>query len=468
MRAACVRLSQVLLLCAACADSNLDSMEARDSFVPDPVAVSTSKQPELPDPVSTAIPLPSAPRAARHADAQSGNAEPESCTQARSKTTALTFGDGDWLRVGQGGMSLARNAQGELFSGNEVVRKYRADGSQLWCARVPGNITWVLVALDDGGVLAAGERATTCTRPNSTCYHDFVTRLDADGGEVWSRTLSDPENVSRVTGMAHADGLIYLAGQTSGGLSFAGETRTRAQSDLDFFVLAIDEDATELKWAEVFGSTSDDGDGPVLAAHPEAGVIAAGHTVPSGFIRAYTPAGEVSWENTLRGRVSLFELSVDGRGQIWTAGVMRETLALDQARSLQQTRGDFAAMLLEYAPDGTLVSSQVFETPTTGGVRVLGLAPRTAGVFLISDYGYPTDSSKLGSVTVRFAAVDAAGQYAEFDAFEMLSTFSRHPAVTADDSSIVWTGANVRATSFGLDQGQFPNGSFLMQRSLPQ
>lgn len=441
-------------------------MEAPDSGLRNPVSVVTPSGPLLDD--AQRHSTVSAPRSPRPATVQKTSAEPESCTQARSKTTTLSFGDGDWVRVGEGGISLARNAHGELFSGNEVVRKYRADGSQLWCARVPGNVTYVLVALSDGGVLAAGDSATTCTRANSTCYSDFVTRLDADGGEVWSRTLSEPNHVSRVTGMARADGLIYLAGQTSGGLSFAGETRARTQSrgDLDFFVLAIDEDATELKWAELFGSSADDVDGPVLAAHPEGGVVAAGHLASdTGFLRAYTPTGEISWENTLGGRVSLFELSVDGRGQIWTAGVMRKSLMLDDGHALQQTRGEFAAVLLEYDADGTHRSSRLFETPTSGGVRVLGLAPRAAGVFFVSDYGYPSDFSQVASVIVRFATVDGAGAYEEFDSFEMVGSFSRHPAVTAAEDTIVWTGANLKPTSFGLDQGQFPAGSFLMKRS---
>jgi hypothetical protein len=385
-------------------------------------------------------------------------------------STAREVASGDIsIQIDRGARVLAGNAQGEIYLADAAVWKLDADSGPAWTYAASGRV-FALVALADGGVLAGGEyQQPDCVEFQKVCMRGFIVRLGPGGDELWRLDMDHPSAASRVTGLAENDGRIYVAGQFSGGLVVGREQVASAPGGIDFFVLALSADATRSIWVDTLGSPLDDADGPVLRAHPGGGVIAAGHVRDAklGFVRAYTATGETRFETAIRGHVSLFELVVDGRGHIWTSGVMMNTIELGDEQSPRRlvAQSQFDALVLELDLDGTLSSILQLSSPADGGVRALGLAARPTGVWFINDYGYHQLHVETKRVVTRFAVIDGRGNYRELDAFEMLSMSSRQAAISTTGGELLWTSNATQPTTFGLDQGTFPANNFLMRRT---
>lgn len=444
----CAKLGQILLFVAlgSCTDANpemLDETPKRTSMD----TVEPAPQPQATMPVTSSV-------------ATTPVAPPVDVTPQ-----ILTDTDQS-IYTGRGADVLTRNAQGEIFLATTTVQKLTADLSPIWQASLGGK-AFSLAALTDGGVIAAGEiQDPDCVGAPKECMRGFITRLDADGKQRWALALDQPNSASRVTGLAANDGLIYAAGQFNGELVIGHEHLATSQGGIDFFTLALEADGSRARWVHTRGSSTDDGDGPVLTAHPEGGVIAAGHMQDAllGFVDAYTADGETRFATEVRGHVSLFQLVVDGRGHIWTSGVIMGPVEFGDAQHRLTTRSQFDCFALELAGNGALGSLLQLSSPTDGGARALGLAPRDAGVWFINDYGYHQLHVETKQVVVRFAVIDGLGKYTELDSMELLSMSSRQAAITAADGALLWTSYASQPTTFGLDQGIVAANHFLMRR----
>ena len=106
-----------------------------------------------------------------------------------------------------------QTSTGDYYDFDAYVRRYAADGSEIWTRQFgtpSDNYFKALVSDGTGGVYVAG--TTTGTLPN-------VRQYAADGTEVWTRqfgaTSSDTVNVIKSDGA----GGVYVAGSTTGTLS---------------------------------------------------------------------------------------------------------------------------------------------------------------------------------------------------------------------------------------------------------
>jgi hypothetical protein len=387
-------------------------------------------------------------------------------TESGGSTALLGAGGSEWIHVGQGAYALTTNARDEIFLGDTTVQKLTRDGEPIWCAGDFGRV-FVLAARENGGVVAAGERvAPGCTFATKDCIRGFVTELDAAGATLWTLSFEDPGSSSRATGLALADGQIYVGGHFNGTLSVGGKRMASSAGNFDHFVMALAEGGKEALWLQTIGSPAEDADGVVLRAHPEAGVIAAGHlALSSGFVNAYHADGTKRFAQVVRGQVSLFQLVVDGRGSIWTAGVSRGTVEIgnDQPRELV-TKGEFAAFVLALDAGGKPGALVQFTSARGGGVRSLGLAALGDGVFFIRDEGYVSAVDETRLVQTHFATIDSTGRRRELDSYLLLTMPSRHAAVTTTDGALLWTSSYVLPSAFGTNQSAFPVGRFLMRR----
>ena len=438
----------VLPLLVCCADVDSD---ARDPMLQRPPPAMEQDQPVAPMRIDTSEASP-----------------PIAPMASLSTAQEITRGDVS-IQIGGGAAVLATNAQGEIFLADVSVSKLDADLRPVWQVHTGGRV-FALVALADGGALAGGEYQDGCVvAAGWVCARGFITRLGPNGDKLWTLRFDHPRFASRVTGLAENDGVFYVAGQFDGELHLGREQVASAEGRVDFFVLALSPDATRAIWAHTLGSAVDDGDGPVLSANPVGGVIAAGHVqdAPAGFIRAYTATGETRFETVVRGRVSLFQLVVDGRGHIWASGGMRDTIELGDEQTPRRfvAQSEFDALVLELDPSGAVRSVLQLSSPTDGGVTSVALAPRPAGVWFINAYGYHGLYVDTKRVVTRIAVIDGRGSYRELDVFEMWCTGSRQAASGTIDGALLWTSHAARPTTFGLEEGTFPANNFLMRRT---
>jgi len=139
------------------------------------------------------------------------------------------------------------------------VRKYDADGIEVWTRQFS---IWVEsaafangISVDSTGVYVAGTAIRRVRGGGEVENSDaFVRKYDADGNEVWTRQIGTPDVVSNFHPESDGAGAIsidatgvYVAGTTVGTLP--GQTRIGGQ---DAFVRKYDADGNEV-WTRQFG-----------------------------------------------------------------------------------------------------------------------------------------------------------------------------------------------------------------------
>jgi uncharacterized protein (UPF0548 family) len=245
-------------------------------------------------------------------------------------TSSIDLADG--VSVDATGVYVAGRTYGILpgqtsaGSSDAFVRKYDADGNQVWTDQfgtLSGDYAFG-VSVDATGVYVAG--STLGTLPGQTSaggYDAFVRKYDADGNQVWTNQFgtssSDlPDGVS-----VDATG-VCVAGYTLGALP--GQT---SAGGYDAFVRTYDADGNEV-WTDQFGTSSTD---VVLGVYVDAtGVYVAGYTLGAlpgqtsaggydAFVRTYDADGNQVWTRQFGTSSSDYALgvSVDATG-MYVAG----------------------------------------------------------------------------------------------------------------------------------------------------
>jgi hypothetical protein len=142
------------------------------------------------------------------------------------------------------------------------------------------------VALDGSGNVVVGGRysGTVDFNPGAavttltTTSGAYITKLNAQGGLVWARSL-DSADGANVNGLAvDAAGSIYATGEFSGTVDFdpgAGVTTKTSAGGYDAFVMKLNS-AGSFVWADSFGNTGDD-IGWGVAVDPAGNVYIAGN-----------------------------------------------------------------------------------------------------------------------------------------------------------------------------------------------
>jgi hypothetical protein len=238
---------------------------------------------------------------------------------------------GNVLVVGATYGSLAGGNAGEE---DAFVRKYDPNGNELW-TRQFGSSAWDwahAVAVDaSANVLVAGQTFGSIASANAGSADAFVRKYDADGNELWSRQFGNTASEWARGVAVDASGNVLVAGETSG--SLAGGNA----GGIDAFVRKYDPNGTVL-WTRQFGSSGHessrgvavDASGNVLVAGETSGSLAGGSAGGiDAFVRKYDPNGTVLWTRQFGSSADdvAHGVAVGASGSVHVAGSTQGSLA---------------------------------------------------------------------------------------------------------------------------------------------
>jgi autotransporter-associated beta strand protein len=365
------------------------------------------------------------------------------------------------IAVDSSGVYVAGYSQGTLPGQanagrlDAFVRHYDADGSPLWTREFGTSEIDEAFCMGAGpaGVYVGGDTAGTLPGQTRISSLDaFVRKLDASGGELWSRqfgSLAPLTDVGRA--VAARNGHIYVAGSVAGDLS--GQ---RNIAGTDAFVRGYDAAGNEV-WTSVFGTGRDDQ--AVGIAVDAFGIYVVGFA-GAGFL------GQ-SYQGGLDAYVTLFD---SAGNQVWT----REfgTTGDDQARAVavdasgiyvvgytsgtlpgQTSAGGTDAFVRKYDITGNLLWTRQFGTATSD----IGLAVAVdgSGVYVAgATFGTLPGQVGAGSEDAFVRKYDASGNELWTRQFGT-SNADLAFGVAADGS-----GVYVAGDTFGALPGQTSAGGF--------
>jgi hypothetical protein len=252
--------------------------------------------------------------------------------------------DGSVFVVGNTGGVLGDSSSGSV---DAFVRKYDANGNVVWTRQfgtTDEDIASGVAVAVDGSVYVAGETEGGLEGSIAGGFDAFVRKYDAAGSVVWTRQFGTAAD-DGASGVAVAgDGSVSVVGYTGGvlGDSSAG--------GFDAFVRMYDA-AGNVVWTRQFGTTAGDFASGVAAA--DGSVYVAGHTLgdlegdtagsADAFVRTYDAAGNVVWTRQFGTTAADFASGVAAAdGSVYVAG-----------RTLGDLEGDSAggadAFLRKYA-----------------------------------------------------------------------------------------------------------------------
>ncbi len=362
--------------------------------------------------------------------------------------------DGSGVYVA-GSTDFALPGQTEAGAPDAFLRKYDADGTELWTRQfgtVRGDYAHA-VAVDGSGVYVVGFTGGTFLGQESAGNADaFLRKYDADGTEVWTRQFGTDAYDEAAAVIADGSG-VYAAGHTQGVLS--GETSAGAQ---DVFLRKYDADGTEV-WTRQFGT--DALDIATAIAVDGSGVYVAGVTegaLPGqtyggdldAFLRRYDKSGTEGWTHqfgTSRWDVAR-AVATDASG-VYVAGWTLGTLP-DQASA-----GGLDAFLRKYDADGTEGWTRQFGTDEWE--YAYAVATDSSGVYVAGSTGgtFP-GQTKAGSGSSLEAFVrkyDTSGTEVWTRQFGSAVGLVEAYAVAADPSGVYAAGVAI-----GPLPGQTPLG----------
>lgn len=248
----------------------------------------------------------------------------------------------------------------------------------------------------------------------------WVASYTAAGALRWGFSVGSQNN-EEGTGIAYADGRVFVGANFFGSIAFGGSAGTiNSAGDLDGFVLAVDANTVDFLWATRFGGPRADGN-PQLAVGDGRVLVDARYIGPATFGSTTLPltdnydaalaslsatTGAVQWARTL----------LSGTGQQFEGGVAVDGVAYASATDYGGRTGVVGGYRLS---DG----APMFETPTPGvipvgvgadGGRVLvaGVAAPNASTNDIWVGAFSTSGASLWAKTLTGGGFDTANDVA--------------------------------------------------------
>src|SRR5262249_21201207 len=148
------------------------------------------------------------------------------------------------------------------------------------------------VSADASGVYVVGQTGGSLpgqTNSGNGGFDAFVRKYDADGTELWTGQFGPTSGF----GPAAA----YGVGADASGVYVVGYILT-SNSD-DAFVRKYSADGPTLLWSDQFGSSVTSDDYAYAVSVDASGVYVAGSVAGDGFVRKYGPNGPLMWSKTL-------------------------------------------------------------------------------------------------------------------------------------------------------------------------
>ncbi len=267
------------------------------------------------------------------AEAQAGSADHDRICQGDGWTRQ--FGT-EWYETiesgfvdGVGALYVVGNADNELPSEvntitytGAFVRKYDADGAELWTLGTEGSVSSVAVQAD-GSMYVAGRVYRIAEADEHEAY---LRKYDAHGEELWRRQIGTDKSDSVQALSVDGWGNVVVVGATSG--AFPGYTDD--DEDLsDAFLRKYDADGTEL-WTRQFGTEEGDGGNRVVADQAGSVYVAMGtfngnpgdpEEGSHAYLRKFDATGTLVWTADFPGTEEFVEaLAVDASGNVVVGG----------------------------------------------------------------------------------------------------------------------------------------------------
>lgn len=279
--------------------------------------------------------------------------------------------------------SLTSFGQRDIF-----VQKLSADGELIWVKQMGGNFLdgGDAIRLDDAGnIFVLGFFSGTADFLPGAGTHELmsngntdiaITKFDADGAHVWSRSVGGGNYDGGLGIDIDADGNCYVTGYFSWSVDFdpgAGTTTIISNGGNDLFVLKLDSDG-DYVWAYGAGGTENeagqgivvDGSGDIVLTgyyegtvdfDPGAGttsLTAVGNT--DSFVQKVDADGNLIWVQNIGGESweYTYGIAADASNNIYTTGAFSGTTDFDPgAGTVNLTPvGDYDAFVQKLTPDG--------------------------------------------------------------------------------------------------------------------
>lgn len=291
------------------------------------------------------------------------------------------------------------------------------------------------VLLEDGGYLIVGDTVTQ--HEPVMIGRLLLLRLDAEGEIVWERTYGGDRSCTGQSLLAKEDG----------GYMIAGTIESETGSDLDVYLLCVDEEGAEL-WSRTFGTPLDEFGGRLLGT-AEGGYVIVGNSVDRDDVVADPGAAGYAG---FAGRSNAYIIRTDAEGhEIWSRRFETDDNVIASGGAMAADGGivvltyvlhypvdDNDIRLFKLDGNGNEIWSRTWEEGKASGYD---LAATSDGGFLISGLrSFPEDLARAKSDALLLK-VDSEGNeiwlttYGEPDMVE-----TAHVVTETADGSYVCAG----------------------------
>jgi hypothetical protein len=320
------------------------------------------------------------------------------------------------------------------------VRKYDGNGTEVWTRQFggPGPAEDLAQAVDsDGNVYVAGATAGTLPGQTSAGSGDaFVRKYDADGNELWTRQFGS-SSTDQAIGVASDASGVYVVGRTEGALP--GQTHAGSP---DAFIRKYDTSGAEM-WTRQFGTSHFDLASGVAA--DTSGVYVVGLTdgalsdqtsagASDAFVRKYDASGNEVWTRQFGSPSfdSALGIGVDASG-VYVTGRARDTLPG------QTSAGADDAFVRKYDTSGSEVWTRQFGTSGVDAANAVSMD--ASGVYVAGlTTGTLPGQTSAGGQDAFIRKYDASGTEAWTRQFGTSGLESAN-SVAVNDSEVYVSGS---------------------------
>ncbi len=363
--------------------------------------------------------------------------------------------------VGQTFGTLPGQAKFGLFSSDAYIRKYDANGNEVWTRQfgTGGSDAAFSVTADGGSVYVAGTASGVfLPESNSGGFDAFVRKYDVSGDELWTRQFGSADH-DQVKGVAADATGVYLAGLTDGTLS--GQTSSGGR---DAFARRYDANGNE-DWTRQFGSSGlDQADGIAINATGvylagRAGGALPGQTSSGGsdaYVRKYDVTGNEVW--TRQFGTAFFQaaegIAVEASG-IYVAGTTSDPGGFDAFVAKLLKEASIVEAVIDIKP-GTFPNSLNLKSNGSVPVAILGSEDFDATEVdpaSVTLEGASINQNKNGTFQVSLQDVNGDGR------LDMVAQFpTRDLLLTSTDTDATLEGQTNDALPFqGTDSVRIVN-----------
>ena len=251
------------------------------------------------------------------------------------------------------------------------------------------NLGHDVLLLEDGGYLIVGDTVTQYEP--AMIGHLLLLRLDGDGEIVWERTYGGDRSCTGQSTLAAEDG----------GYVIAGTIESETGSDLDVYLLCVDEDGTEL-WSKSFGTPLDEFGGRLLQT-ADGGYVVVGNSVDRDDVVADPSAAGYAG---FAGRSNAYVVRTDEEGnEIWSRRYVTEDNVIASGGAITAAGGIVVLTYVLYYPiddndvrlfkvdgEGNELWSHTWEEGKASGYDFL--ATSDGGYLISGARSYPDDPER--------------------------------------------------------------------------